>query len=351
MKLKKTLAIILVMFSALSLSVPASAVYGDVDGGGALWIDDVTHWIDDMLSGQTTIMDDINGDLKVDMKDLTILIDLLLTGELTFDLYYPPVPDSALVITANGVSFAMMPVKGGPHYYYRNDETGEINTQYSVALSDFYMGMTEVTADLWKAVMGDYPTYSMRYDYKPNLPMCCLSYFKCKEFIAKLNELTGLEFRLPTYDQWKYAALGGQLSHNYRYAGSDDLDEVAWYDGNRPELFERYVQRYPDFSYIMPAGMKKPNELGLYDMTGNMMEVIEISMPGWGEYCEPVTPEEYDNGTGHSTTHIIGGGIFMETRYCDCLYPFVVIYPLETPYKYTRSSGLRLLLPASSLNR
>ena len=336
---------VLVTFAAMiPFSADAWTVYGDVSGGGVLWIDDVTHLIDDILSGQTTIMDDVNGDLKVDMKDLTILIDLLLTGELTFDLYYPPVPDSALVFTANGVSFAMMPVKGGPHPLLRDAEYGDTGAKSDVVLSDFYMGMTEVTVEQWEAVMGDTHPSAIYYRSKPNQPVDMVSYWDCKNFIAKLNELTGLEFRLPTADQWKYAAMGGRWTHHYPYAGSDDLDEVAWYNGNRPELFERYVQLiYP--YYNMPVGMKKPNELGLYDMSGNMMERIEHSALGWGEYYEEIDPED----TNPPHTYALGGDLITDTKW---LYLYASnMYPFELPRDSAPSCGFRLLLMASSLNR
>ena len=337
---------VLVTFAAMiPFSADAWTVYGDVSGGGVLWIDDVTHLIDDMLSGQTTIMDDVNGDLKVDMKDLTTLIDLLLTGELTFDLYYPPVPDSALVITANGVSFAMMPVKGGLHSWLRDAEYGDTGAKGNVVLSDFYMGMTEVTVELWEAVMGTRHPSSSNYRPKPNQPVEMVSYWDCKDFIAKLNELTGLEFRLPTVDQWVYAASGGRWTHHYTYAGSDDLDEVAWHKGNRPELFERYMQRYPNYCYSMPVGMKKPNELGLYDMSGNMMERLENSIFGQGEDYEELDPEAYP-----TDTFALGGDLFSDiwwfyfTRQSNC-------YPFSTPSETSVCCGFRLLLMASSLNR
>ena len=153
MKRFNTILIALLLFSSVVLMpsrVSAFVPYGDVNWSTDVNIDDVVRLIDDILTGKTSIADDVDGNLEVNIIDVTTLIDYLLGGELVFDLYNPPVPDSALVITVNGVSFAMMPVKGGsftPHY----------SPYVPSSLNDYYMGMTEVTFELWDAVMESRP--------------------------------------------------------------------------------------------------------------------------------------------------------------------------------------------------
>ena len=328
----------LILFSSVALMpwrADASPVYGDVNGSEDVNIADVISLIDHMLNGETTIRDDVDGNIEVNIADATCLIDYLLGGELKFDLYYPPVPDSALVITVKGVSFAMMPVQGGsfyPHYSSASPST----------LNDYYVGMTEVTMELWEAVMGSRPISAMRYKAKPNQPVDCPTWWECKDFIAKLNELTGLEFHMPTHDQWEYAAMGGHLTHGYIYSGSEDIDEVGWYDGNRPAIFERYYQNWAN-SYTLPVGMKKPNELGIYDMTGNVREWLEASSPGWGEYYRTLNPE--DNNT--FCTDLIGGSNRQIASECTIYSRMWTLTPNTT----ATDAGFRLALQASSLNR
>ena len=135
---------------------------------------------------------------------------------------------------------------------------------HSVTVSSFYMGETQVTQALWKAVMGAEPTFNGGWenDYgKGNdYPVYRVSYNDIvNEFIPKLNQLTGKDFRLPTEAEWEYAARGGKKSNGYKYAGSNTVDNVAWYDGNSG-------------SKTHPVKTKQPNELGLYDMSGNVFE-------------------------------------------------------------------------------
>lgn len=338
MKRFNTILIGLLLFSSVVLMpsrVSAFVPYGDVNWSTDVNIDDVVRLIDDILTGKTSIADDVDGNLEVNIIDVTTLIDYLLGGELVFDLYNPPVPDSALVITVNGVSFAMMPVKGGsftPHY----------SPYVPSSLNDYYMGMTEVTFELWDAVMESRPISALLYEAKPNQPVDCPTWFDCQEFIVRLNELTGLEFHLPTPDQWEYAAIGGEQTHGYTYAGSDDIDEVAWYKGNRPAIFDWYYKRGAS-AHTMPVGMKKPNELGLYDMSGNLWEWTESSAPGWGEYYEPYNPEEPTTWYAH----LRGGSNREAANYCN-------IYARLSTFGPDRTGpdlGFRLALQASSLNR
>ena len=126
---------------------------------------------------------------------------------------------------------------------------------HSVRLSDYSIGKCEVTQEEWIAVMGNNPSY-----YKgDNKPVEQVSWNDCQEFIKKLNELTGLQFRLPTEAEWEYAARAGNKSQGYKYSGSNTIGNVAWYRKNSEKNTHQ-------------VGTKAPNELGIYDMTGNVCE-------------------------------------------------------------------------------
>ncbi len=184
---------------------------------------------------------------------------------------------------ANGVPFEMVEVRGGTFRMGATSEQGNdadsdekrvhIVTLYllhlfdskgldsdekpvhSVTLSGYYIGKTEVTQALWKAVMGSNPS-SFKGD---NLPVELVSWNDCQEFIRKLNSLTGQHFRLPTEAEWEFACRGGNNSRGYKYSGSNYIDNVAWYWDNSGKK-------------IHPVATKLPSELGIYDMSGNVME-------------------------------------------------------------------------------
>lgn len=169
--------------------------------------------------------------------------------------------DSILTFTVNGVSFNMVAVEGGTFTMGATSEQQRVaydweKPAHSVTLSDFSIGETEVTEELWYAVMEESQYSRCR---NKNLPIEYVSWNECQEFITKLNQLTGKNFRLPTEAEWEYAARGGKESMGYRYAGSNTLSEVAWYTDNSE-------------SVTHPVKQKQPNELGLYDMSGNVWE-------------------------------------------------------------------------------
>ena len=155
---------------------------------------------------------------------------------------------------------------------------------HQVTLSSYYMGQTEVTQELWEAVMGSNPSH---FNTDPNCPVENVSWNQCQEFIAQLNALTGKSFRLPTEAEWEYAARGGKRSNGYTYAGSNDIDEVGWYKDNSGESTH-------------PVGMKKANELGLFDMTGN---VCEWCFDRYGYYTEAAQTNPTGPETGSSKTY------------------------------------------------
>ena len=200
--------------------------------------------------------------------------------------------------TVNGVSFKMVKVDGGTFTMGATSEQGsdydsdELPT-HRVTLSSYSIGVTEVTQELWRAVMGSNPSYfnGLRtkdeyIDYGENLqrPVEQVSWDDCQEFFAKLNQLTGKNFRLPTEAEWEYAARGGNQSKGYRYAGSNDINDVAWYSDN--------TDSWPSPEEgTQTVGTKAPNELGLYDMSGNVWERCQ---DWWGNYIS----ESQVNPTG-----------------------------------------------------
>ena len=136
-----------------------------------------------------------------------------------------------------------------------SDAWGDEKPTHSVTLSSFYLCKYEVTQALWRAVMGNNPSWFEGN----NLPVEWVSWDDCQTFISRLNNLTGKNFRLPTEAEWEYAARGGNRCRGYKYSGSNKLSDVAWFDDNSGRKTH-------------PVGTKSPNELGLYDMSGNVWE-------------------------------------------------------------------------------
>ena len=198
--------------------------------------------------------------------------------------------------TVNGVSFEMVFVGGGT-FQMGGNYIDELPV-HSVTLSDYYIGQTEVTQELWKAVMGSSPSYSDYVGAKN--PVNDVSWNDCQEFISKLNRLTGGRFRLPTEAEWEYAARGGNKNCGYKYSGSDYfLGSVAWYKDNSG-------------SEVHPVGSKSPNELGLYDMSGN---VWEWCSDWYGDY--PSSPQTNPTGASSGTGRVLRGGCcFGVESYC-----------------------------------
>ena len=162
--------------------------------------------------------------------------------------------------TVNGVTFEMVYVEGGTFTMGCTSEQGSECYDYEkpthqVTLSSYYIGKFEVTQELWQAVMGSNPSYFKG----SNLPVENVSWDDIQAFIRKLNSLTGHTYRLPTEAEWEFAARGGIKSNGYKYSGSYSLDQVAWYNDNSS-------------STTHSVGTKLPNEVGIYDMSGNVWE-------------------------------------------------------------------------------
>ena len=162
----------------------------------------------------------------------------------------------------------MVYVEGGTFMMGATPEQGVLvnkkeETLHQVTLSGYYIGKYEITQEEWETVMGNNPS-----EYKgSNRPVENVSWNDCQEFINKLNVMTGMKFRLPTEAEWEYAARGGNKSRGYRYAGSNDINSVAWY---RVRSYNNGSSSTDNGTH--PVGQKQPNELGLYDMSGNVSE-------------------------------------------------------------------------------
>ena len=227
-------------------------------------------------------------------------------------------------ITIKGVQFKMVRVEGGTFQMGATSEQGSdaYDNEYpvhSVTLSDYYIGQTEVTQELWEAVMGDNPSYFTGDNQRP---VERVSWDDCQEFIKKLNRLTGKNFRLPTEAEWEYAARGGNKSKGYKYSGSNDADAVAWYYDNSG-------------SKTHPVATKQSNELGLYDMSGNVWEWCQDC---YGKYSSHSQSNPKGANTG-SIRVLRGGSWFFKARSARVSNRFSF-----TPDYRNSNDGLRLVL-------
>lgn len=241
----------------------------------------------------------------------------------------PPLPAAEAsspaeeTFTVNGVSFTMVKVEGGEFTMGATPEQGDDaydgeRPTHQVTLSSYYIGQMEVTQALWRAVMGDNPS-----DHKgDDLPVENVSWDDCQAFIRTLNENTGRNFRLPTEAEWEYAARGGKRSKGYKYAGSDYLRSVAWFDDNSEEATH-------------PVGTKNPNELGLYDMSGNVWEWCQ---DWYGDYEASAQTNPVGSASGSFRVNR-GGGWNFDARGCRVSGRF-----RSNPSSLNFNLGLRLVL-------
>ena len=228
-----------------------------------------------------------------------------------------------LSLTVNGVSFEMVYVEGGTFDMGATTEQGSDaysgeKPVHSVTLSGYYIGKCEVTQDLWEAVMGSNPS---NFKGAQN-PVESVSWNDCQEFVSRLNSLTGKNFRLPTEAEWEYAARGGNKSRHYKYSGSDNIGNVAWHAGNSG-------------SSTHAVGTKTANELGIYDMSGNVWEWCSDWYGGYsaGAQTNPQGP------SSDSCRVLRGGSWGNDARGCR-----VSNRNLSGPGNSNGHSGLRLVL-------
>ena len=237
------------------------------------------------------------------------------------------------LVYVEGGTFLMGAQKSDPNApNYDSDAGNNESPVHAVTLDSYYIGKYAVTQGLWKKVMGENPSW---FNGDDNLPVEYVSWDHCQEFIARLNEMTGKNFRLPTEAEWEYAARGGQQDEYTRtkgqsgtcckYAGSNDIDEVAWY--------------YTDSAIqTCPVGTKTPNALGLYDMSGNVYE--------WcGDWYNSIyyssTPSKSPTGPDAGSFRVLrGGGWSSNAGSCR-----VSFRDYGSPGKSGNNGGLRLVLP------
>ena len=229
--------------------------------------------------------------------------------------------DNISIPVKDGISIDMVRVKAGTFTMGATPEMenplDDEKPAHQVTLTnDYYIGKYEVTQALWKAVMGNNPS-----EFKgDNLPVENVSWNDCQKFISKLNLITGKTFRLPTEAEWEYAARGGKKSRGYQYSGSNNLSDVAWYKDNSG-------------SKTHAVGIKQSNELGIYDMTGNVWEWCQ----DWkGEYSS--SSQTNPTGANSGSFRVRRGGSW-GTRVCCSSYRGA----LEPNGRYD-FLGLRLVL-------
>lgn len=203
----------------------------------------------------------------------------------------------SILFSVNGVYIKMLEVEGGTFNMgaYSDDKfaADAEKPKHTVTLSTFFIGETEVPQVLWQAVMGNNPS-----EFKGDrIPVENVSWNDCQDFIAELNQLLsaqldGKHFRLPTEAEWEFAARGGNKSKGYTYSGDNNIERVGWYEGN---------------SYSQPhrTNNLSPNELGIYDMTGN---VFEWCLDWFGEDYYSVSPSNNPQGPTEGTARVNRGG-------------------------------------------
>ena len=237
------------------------------------------------------------------------------------------IPDSLQVLhfEVNGVPFDMQRVEGGvfimggTYEQHRESISTDLPT-HTVALNTYYIGTTEVTQALWKAVM---PEWNFLDDfYTPTHSMAYISWYDCQEFIRRLDSITGLPFRLPTESEWEFAARGGNRSLGYRFAGSNIIDSVSWYLNNAGFRQHQVASRWS-------------NELALYDMTGNLSEWCS---DWYGRYHLGTEPNP--KGPENGKWKVLRGGHFGNCE--DNLY--LSRREFLDPNEATNYCGLRLAL-------
>lgn len=224
--------------------------------------------------------------------------------------------------SVGGVTFTMKPVKGGSYVMgaaVGADTEADEQPAHRVAVKDFYLGETEVTQALWEAVMGKNPSKIREREW----PVESVSFDDCQAFAARLSELTGTHFRLPTEEEWEYAARGGNRSNGYIYAGGNTPEQVAWLAADSLRHKHNAVKT------------KQPNELGLYDMSGSVWEWCDSPYKPYGGKKRNWLTEMINR-----RFKVIRGGAYNSSpRYARVTNRYQFVY-----WRSERTLGLRLAM-------
>ena len=194
----------------------------------------------------------------------------------------------------------MVFVNGGTFIMGNNKANTNEKPEHKVTLHDFYIGKYEVTQAQWRAVMHTSPSVFSRCDDGPEEN---ISWNEVQIFIRKINALTGKHYRLPTEAEWEYAAKGGNKSVGYQYSGSDNISRVAWMADNSNAVTH-------------PVGQKQGNELGIFDMCGNVWEWCA----DWYDeqfFSKPDAQMPNPGGPASGTFRIVRGGSWYSNDYCS----------------------------------
>ena len=272
---------------------------------------------------------DVNYDNKVNTADVVAIYNNIIDGttptkpemeELNFEINYKGAPLYLVMKPVEGGTFMM----GGTGEQVGADD--DESPAHLVTLSSYYMEMTELPQAFWESVMGSNPSNHQGAFY----PVENVSWNDCQTFISKLNTKLkdqlpeGMIFRLPTEAEWEFAARGGKKSMHYQYSGSNDIDEVAWYYSNSDG--ETHYAAIPQ---------KKGNELGLYDMSGN---VWELCHDRYGDYRSEAQTNPAGPTSG-SNRVIRGGSWGYKSIYCRTTYRLP-----QAPAGTSPDLGFRLVL-------
>lgn len=226
------------------------------------------------------------------------------------DMVFETLPKKVRVVSLNGVIFKMVYVDGGTFTMGAASDDASAKSYekpaHKVTLDSYYIGQCEVTNDVWNMVMEGRAPELIEQEER-FMPAGGKSWHECQDFIAKLNELTGMSFSLPTEAQWEYAARGGRKSGGYLYCGSNGIENVGWYYANA-------------LSNVQTVGLKDPNELGLYDMTGNVMEWCEdwYDLYTAADQTNPVCDIRNENGF----KVMRGGSVINDPELCRATHRF-----------------------------
>ena len=295
-----------------------SEINADVNGDGTVDYHDVNEEIGALLQNDKRPEYDVNKDGRIDIGDVADVIDASIQ---------PAAWDGVQEVRVGNevFTFRMIPVKHGTFTMGSPaTETGSGTNerpQHEVTITkDYWIGETQVTQDLWLLVMGNNP--SVNKSLYTQHPVEHVSWVECQAFIARLNEITGKKFRLPTEAEWEFAARGGTLSKGYIFAGSNTPKDVAWYSSNSN-------------GETKPVATKQPNELGIYDMSGNVSEWVQDI---YGAY--PAGDQTDPTGPATGKFRVYRNGSFQDVAK-ECRN--ARRYPAETTYKQP-FLGLRLAI-------